>query len=537
MSAPLTGVLRDGAASRPRYSLRTFTRALRAASTLVAAGLPPLRAVYEGLCMSMLTQLEDGSAALLLPRIQAHLMPLRGGGAPGGGRRRRGADSSGEGDAAFGEAPMPAPRGERGGGGHVCVGGFWLPRGPLEPRDTSQRDEITGAPPRYVLVPSVARHLRNLSRAVLAGRAPVLLEGATSSGKTSLVEFLAALTGHECVRINNHEHTDVAEYLGSYVTCPTSGRLVYVEGLLVQALRRGQWLILDELNLAPSEVLEALNRLLDDNRELFVPETQETVRPAPSFMLFATQNPAGLYGGRKPLSQAFRNRFLELHLDDIPPPELVTILTARARLPQSFAERMVAVMEELQRLRQGSAVFQGKAGFITPRDLLRWAGRSPSTYAALAEEGYMLLAERLRMEGECAAVGEVLRRLLRVELNVEAMYDAPFARAAGGDGAALDAAAAVSAAPPPLTLPPPPAAGEGGGSGRSAKRARVSGGGAAVMRQQLCRHRSSNRCCFLPRNSSHPPIFPAACRHGWMGFCGCLEGGMRVQKRRTLHLA
>lgn len=56
---------------------------------------------------------------------------------------------------------------------------------------------------------------------------------------------------------------------------------------------------MDELNLAPTEVLEALNRLLDDNRELFIPETQEIVKPHPHFMLFATQNPPGLYGGRK----------------------------------------------------------------------------------------------------------------------------------------------------------------------------------------------------------------------------------------------
>lgn len=47
-------------------------------------------------------------------------------------------------------------------------------------------------------------------------------------------------------------------------------------------------------------------RLLDDNRELFVPELQEVVRPHPHFMLFATQNPPGLYAGRKALSRAFR---------------------------------------------------------------------------------------------------------------------------------------------------------------------------------------------------------------------------------------
>ena len=40
-------------------------------------------------------------------------------------------------------------------------------------------------------------------------------------------------------------------------------------------------------------------RLLDDNRELYVPELGEMVQPHPHFMLFATQNPAGAYGGRK----------------------------------------------------------------------------------------------------------------------------------------------------------------------------------------------------------------------------------------------
>ena len=40
-------------------------------------------------------------------------------------------------------------------------------------------------------------------------------------------------------------------------------------------------------------------QLLDDNRELFIPETQQTVKAHPQFMLFATQNPPGQYGGRK----------------------------------------------------------------------------------------------------------------------------------------------------------------------------------------------------------------------------------------------
>ena len=40
-------------------------------------------------------------------------------------------------------------------------------------------------------------------------------------------------------------------------------------------------------------------KVLDDNRELFIPETQELVKADPDFMLFGTQNPPGTYGGRK----------------------------------------------------------------------------------------------------------------------------------------------------------------------------------------------------------------------------------------------
>jgi len=86
--------------------------------------------------------------------------------------------------------------------------------------------------------------------------------------------------------------------------------IILQEGVLALAMRMGYWIILDELNLAPSDVLEALNRVLDDNRELFVPETQTLIKAHSSFRIFATQNPSGSsYGGRKFLSRAFRNRF------------------------------------------------------------------------------------------------------------------------------------------------------------------------------------------------------------------------------------
>ena len=69
----------------------------------------------------------------------------------------------------------------------------------------------------------------SLSLSNIHSRYPVLLQGPTSAGKTSLVQYLAKVTGHRCVRVNNHEHTDLQEYIGMYST-NIEGRLEFKEG-------------------------------------------------------------------------------------------------------------------------------------------------------------------------------------------------------------------------------------------------------------------------------------------------------------------
>ncbi|KAF6844959.1 denitrification regulatory protein nirq [Colletotrichum musicola] len=395
----------DGANEVPHFSLRTLTRVLTFVN-YIAPFYGLRRALYEGFSMGFLTLLDRDSEKLLVPLIDHRL---------------------------FGRVSNPQsllsqpPKQPDDGKQYVRFRNtakdrhYWLAQGDLKPQERSD----------YIITPYVERNLLNLVRATSTRRFPILIQGPTSAGKTSMIEYLAHFTGNKFVRINNHEHTDLQEYLGTYVSDST-GRLRFQEGLLVQAMRQGHWIVLDELNLAPTDVLEALNRLLDDNRELLIPETQEVVRPHENFMLFATQNPPGLYGGRKVLSRAFRNRFLELHFDDIPENELEFILEKRSvNTAPSDCRRIVSVYKELSRLRQTSRLFEQKDSFATLRDLFRWALRDAADREQIAVNGFMLLAERVRVEEERTAVREVIQTVFKVKIDPDVLYTAKYSKTLG----------------------------------------------------------------------------------------------------------
>ena len=247
----------DGGGQRPRYTLRTLCRALSASTSLLNSKFSLKRAILEGFQLAFECQLDLNSQKVLHNYLASTL---------GDNLSIKELDH-----------PPPQPSDSKTNDvDYILIKPFWIQAGLNKRRDWAEKDETTGIT-RFVLTPTAKKYLRSLSRSIACGPWPLLLEGPTSAGKTTLVEYLAARTGHRCVRINNHEHTDIQEYIGSYVSS-SSGALVFREGILVEALKKGYWIILDELNLAPSEVLEALNRLLDDNRELFIPETQVSWR-------------------------------------------------------------------------------------------------------------------------------------------------------------------------------------------------------------------------------------------------------------------
>lgn len=209
-------------------------------------------------------------------------------------------------------------------------------------------------------------------------REPVLLEGETSTSKTSSIEYLAMMTNNDVARFNLNGQTDTSELVGKFI--PNDGQLQiafeemmrsfdnlskesqeiitraksesrgltliesqqiaqaenlkvpdwrWQDGIDVQAKKKGQWLILDEINLAEAQILERLNSQLekypnitltengginirelnDHEMELYKNGQLSGVEPLnPNFRIFATMNPAE-YSGRQPMSPAYKDRW------------------------------------------------------------------------------------------------------------------------------------------------------------------------------------------------------------------------------------
>jgi midasin len=143
---------------------------------------------------------------------------------------------------------------------------------------------------------------RNLEAAalVLCQGLPLLLEGPPGAGKTRLVEELAARTGNaeSMVRVHLDDQMDAKSLLGAYVCTAVPGEFAWQPGPLTQAVSEGRWVLVEDINMAPGDVLAALVPLLE-SRVLHVSSRGMVVPAAPGFQIIATVTsaPASAGGG------------------------------------------------------------------------------------------------------------------------------------------------------------------------------------------------------------------------------------------------
>jgi midasin len=144
---------------------------------------------------------------------------------------------------------------------------------------------------------------------------------------------------------------DLIARLTKAVHRPTQeGNFEWIDGPLVDAMRKGHWVLLDGANTCNPAVLDRLNSLCEPNGVLtlsergYVSGSVQVLRPHPSFRLFMTVDPQ--YGE---LSRAMRNRGLEIHLGPISSLLDLRIIQDELRLPLDNDSSSVARAELTRR--------------------------------------------------------------------------------------------------------------------------------------------------------------------------------------------
>lgn len=199
---------------------------------------------------------------------------------------------------------------------------------------------------------------------------PVLLIGHTGTGKSSLVREQAIEHGASWVRFNLTGETTVDDFVGKYEL--EGGKTVWRDGVLLQAMKEGKWLIVDEINVALPEILFVLHSLLDDDKFIMLAaHAGEVVRPHKDFRLFATMNPSDEYAGTKELNKAFQSRFsIVLEVDYPANKQEAKIIAEKTGVKLPEAHVMADVASALRKAKADDKIFFT----CSTRDLLHWGG-------------------------------------------------------------------------------------------------------------------------------------------------------------------
>jgi len=137
---------------------------------------------------------------------------------------------------------------------------------------------------------------------------PVFITGMSGNGKTLMVEQVCATLKRECIRVNVSVETDESDLIGG----PTliEGNVVYRDGPVMTAMKRGAILLIDEVDRGSNKLM-CLQGILE-GKPYFNKKSGEYIHPKRGFNVIATANTKGRGSeeGRY-LSQILDDAFLE----------------------------------------------------------------------------------------------------------------------------------------------------------------------------------------------------------------------------------
>ena len=169
-------------------------------------------------------------------------------------------------------------------------------------------------------------------------RIPLMLTGPTGCGKTRLVEHMGEVLRRPVTTISCHDDLTSSDLVGRFTI--TGGDVRWSDGPLTRAVRDGAICYLDEVVEARHDSLAILHSLTDHRRTLYLDRTGEAVSAPDAFMLVCSYNPA-YRSSLKELKPSFRQRFVTIALDYLPPDREAAVLVSEAGIGVDVANRLV----------------------------------------------------------------------------------------------------------------------------------------------------------------------------------------------------
>ena len=140
---------------------------------------------------------------------------------------------------------------------------------------------------------------------------PVFVTGLSGNGKTLMIDQACAKAKRALYRVNITIETDEDDLLGGFRL--VDGETVWFDGPVVEAMRTGSVLLLDEVDLASTKIM-CLQPILE-GKGVFLKKINEYVDCQPGFNIVATANTKGKgddtgnFIGAGVLNEAFLERF------------------------------------------------------------------------------------------------------------------------------------------------------------------------------------------------------------------------------------
>ncbi len=163
---------------------------------------------------------------------------------------------------------------------------------------------------------------------------PVFITGLSGNGKTLMVEQVAAQLKRELYRVNITIETDEDDLMGGHTL--VNGNIVYREGPVIKAMRKGAVLLLDEVDLGSNKLM-CMQSVLEGKGYL-IKKTGEWVTPKEGFTILATANTKGQgsddgkFIGTQIMNEAMLERFAITMMQEYPP-----VVTERKILAKEMA--------------------------------------------------------------------------------------------------------------------------------------------------------------------------------------------------------